>query len=1170
MPIREFATRNSQFAIGVRSKVLAAVALLLVLVQPALAQRDLKDIPVPDAEEERKSFRVADGFQVNLFASDPKIAKPIQMNFGPDGRLWIASSEVYPHIAPGQKANDKILVVEDADGDGVAEKTTVFAEGLFIPTGVLPGDGGVYVANSTELLHFKDTDGDGKADSKRVVLSGFGTEDTHHMLHTLRWGSEGFLYMNQSIYIHTHIETPYGVKRLGGGGIWWFRPDNLKMDVFMRGLVNPWGHQLDHFGQSFATDGAGGEGINHVVTGAYYFTAVGASRILHGLNPGSPKYCGLEIVSGQHLPDDWQGNLITNDFRGHRVCRFRLDDDGSGFVSRQEKNLIETEHGAFRPIDVSMGSDGAIYIADWYNPIIQHGEVDFRDPRRDHTHGRIWRVTHKARPVVPNPKLPEASTRTLLDQLQSPEGWTRRNAAQVLRESGKEKVLPELRRWVAEIDAKRDDADQFRLSALWIYQALDVVEPRLLAALLESNDFRIRAAATRVIQYWKDRLDAPLDLLAARIRDEHPRVRLEAVRALAGIPEVRSAELALSALDQKIDVNLEYALWLASRELAPQWLPGVASGELDFSGNVLRQIFALESLGTPESVPPLVRLLTAGKVSADQMPRVLAVVASLGGTAELRLVFDAATRADNKVPPEVRRALWSSMAEAGRKRNVRPDGDLSAIGPILNGDDAELKRFAASCAGFWKLEELRAQLGDLAGNASVDDEIRAAAMEGLVSLGGEETRRLLERLAAPKQSRITRLQATSALASLDLSAAAVPAVVLLKESNDSAGNEGPDALFAAFVERKGGPEALAAALDKQSIPPDVAKRGTRIVSSSGREYPALHTALITAGGITGGPRILTAEEMKSLVALVKEQGSAERGEAIFRRGDLSCFKCHSIGGVGGVVGPDLLSIGTSAQVDYLIDSLLQPNKHVKENYHTLVIQTDEGKVLTGIKVRQTDSELVLRDVEDREVSVPLGSIEEQTNGASIMPAGLTDKLTERELLDLVRFLSELGKPGPYAVGTARVIRRWQMLTPTREAGDRIRSTSFATAASDFPEFVWAPAYASVAGNLSTDVLAGLRATYAQKPGDRNTAFLRCELRATSAGNCRLKFNSTAGLQLWNGTTPVAVTDEILLPISEGTCRLTLSVNLDERSEPIRLEVLDGPSPAANVQIVGGK
>jgi putative membrane-bound dehydrogenase-like protein len=206
----------------------------------------VKPLPHPD-------FELGPDLEVNLWAENPELAKPIEMNFDTQGRLWIASSSVYPQIQPGQVADDKIIILEDTDHDGKADKSTVFADGLLIPTGVAPGDGGAYVANSTQLVFFKDTDGDGKADTKRIVLSSFGTEDTHHILHTLRWGFDGQLYMNQSIYIHSHIETPHGIVRLNSGGIWNFRPETMELGVHMKGLVNSWGHHFDKYGQSFAT-----------------------------------------------------------------------------------------------------------------------------------------------------------------------------------------------------------------------------------------------------------------------------------------------------------------------------------------------------------------------------------------------------------------------------------------------------------------------------------------------------------------------------------------------------------------------------------------------------------------------------------------------------------------------------------------------------------------------------------------------------------------------------------------------------------------------------------------------------------------------------------------------------------------------------------------------------
>src|SRR5262245_63727413 len=170
--------------------LLICVHLCSSVANPLFAQRDAK-VPDPDPEVERKTFQVARWFEVNLFAADPRLAKPIHMSWDAAGRLWVASSEAYPQIRPGQKANDKILILEDTRGAGKADRVTVFADGLLIPTALEPGDGGVYVGASTDLLHLADTKGTGKADRKRVVLSGFGTEDTHHMIHTLRWGHDG-------------------------------------------------------------------------------------------------------------------------------------------------------------------------------------------------------------------------------------------------------------------------------------------------------------------------------------------------------------------------------------------------------------------------------------------------------------------------------------------------------------------------------------------------------------------------------------------------------------------------------------------------------------------------------------------------------------------------------------------------------------------------------------------------------------------------------------------------------------------------------------------------------------------------------------------------------------------------------------------------------------------
>jgi len=1145
------------------SHALLGLAASLAIALPLYAQRDLAKIPNPDPELERKSFQVAKGFEVNLFAADPLLAKPIQMNFDAQGRLWVATSEVYPQIKPGQKANDKIIVLEDTRGVGKADKVRVFAQGLLIPTGVEPGDGGAYVADSTDLLHLRDTKGTGKADRRRVVLSGFGTEDTHHILHTFRWGPDGMLYFNQSTYIHSHIETPHGVRRLGGGGIWQFRPETMRLEVFTRGLINPWGHHFDRWGQSFATDGAGGEGINYMVPGAAYAWTPGVARIIQGLNPGSPKYCGEEVLSGRHLPESWRGNILTNDFRGHRVCRFVLREDGSGYAAQEKAELIKTNHPAFRPVDIKMGPDGAIYIADWYNPIIQHGEVDFRDPRRDHTRGRIWRVTFKGRPLVKRPRLVAATTENLLAALKAPEDWTRHFGKRVLKERGAAKVVPALAKWVKGLDAKDAEYEHHLLEALWTYQSLDVVEPKLLATVTQARDHHARAAAVRVLSHWHDHVPNRLELLAARVADDHPQVRLEAVRALAQVPSARAAELAMQALDRPVDKFLDYALWQTARDLQPHWLPALHQGKVNFGGKVRRLIFALEAVGSASAVAPLVNLVKAGKIPKEQEENVLTLVAALGGPQELALVFNLVTARDS-TPAGHRTRLLEALARAARQRGVRPAGDLSRVGTLLTSEDESLRSAAARIIGLWHMEALRGKLREFARAAKSSAEFRRAAIDGLARLGGKASRDTLVELAGGKQAFEVRMMAAIALAGVDLPAAARSAAELLTAT--PSGSD-PSDVVTAFLQRKNGVKLLTDALANRKLSADVAKVGVRTVRLSGQDAPDLLDALRKAGGLTEpGPRVLTAKEMRQLIADVKKLGDPARGEAVFRRKDQLCLKCHAISGAGGQVGPDLASIGASAQVDYLIESILQPNKAIKEGYHSLVVTTSSGRIINGIKVRETKTELILRDADDKEVGIPVKDIEEKNNGGSLMPEGLADTLTRAELIDLVRFLSELGKIGPYAVRKERLVRRWQALEPTRSAYGLLYRTSFGSATGNDPALTWSSAYSNVSGTLPLDAVPRFKMNK-----ERGTVgFIRYQLDVSTGGKVKLRLNSAAGLRLWVDKEPVEAQKEMVLDLASGVHTLTFAVDLGKRKKGMRCELNDVSGSKARVRIVGGK
>ncbi len=1123
-------------------------------------------------------FTVAEGLEITLWAENPHLAKPIQINFDAQGRLWVASSEVYPQIEPGQAAHDKIVVLEDTKGAGKADKATVFADNMLIPTGLAPGDGGVYVAQSTELLHLKDTNGDGKADVRRVVLSSFGTEDTHHNLHTLRWGPDGRLWMSQSIYIRSEVETPHGVVRLRSGGVFRFEPAAQKLEVVFKGWVNSWGHQFDEFGQSFMTDGAGGAGINWGLPGGMYVTYARARRILPSVSPGGyPKFASLEIIHSEHFPAHWQGRMVTCDFRANRVTSFSITEQGAGYVTKQEADICRTPNNTFRPIDVKLGPDGALYIADWSNPIINHGEVDFRDPRRDREHGRIWRVAVKGKAGLKNPSLAKASTSALLNELLSPNHFNSSQATRLLVEKGAANVAPGLKPWTAQLKTEKE-----QLAALWIHQSLNVPAPDLLAKLLAAQDGRIRAAAVRALGFATIGPAKPVRLvdangtastyltdagasfsesdtvahLARLVADPHPRVRVEAVRALAKFPSARSAELVLSAMDGIGSAPfLDYAVWLSINELAQPFLAALESGAWvpNSPAKQTQLEYALKALDPALAASSVAKLLAAKPLTKDGSGPWIELIGAAGGSAEINRLWEQVVKRDF-TDAALHRAL-NVLSRAARLRNVKPAGDASPGLALLSDANPATRVAFVNLLGAWKNPgPAFAEMVKLAGTENTPAEVRTALFGAFREMGAiPPVLAALQPLAAKASPAPVRRAAAVTLASLQPANFADLALDELAETKTDA--EALD-LWRSVLATKGAARQFGDKVgSRTALPAHVASSGLRAAREAAQPDATLVASLTRLANITAlSPDKLTPAKLKELADLAVKSGDPARGERVYRRAELGCVLCHSIGGVGGKVGPDMTSLGTAAPADYLVESLLLPNAKIKEGFHGINIETKDDLEYSGILVRETGQEVIVRNSQNQEVSVAKSNLRKRSNAAqSLMPTGLLDSVSDSDRNDLVAFLTRLGKAGDYDASKGGVARLWQFAAA---APADVKNDEAAWRSGKFPAKKTTPLISLVDGRLVAD---DLKATLTQTGSKERgvSVFVAAQFQSPKEGTGAFKIEGASKAGVFLDGKAVKVADDGSFSAGLAAGPHTLVLRLDPLALPESVRVKSG-------------
>ena len=458
---------------------------------------EAKELRYLTPEEDIAEMKVPEGFEVTLFASErefPELAKPVQLNFDNKGRLWVSCMPTYPQWRPGDsRPNDRLLILEDTKGKGKADKCTVFYSQLQCPVGFEFWHGGVLVASQPHILFLQDTNGDDKADVVEQWLDGFGSDDTHQSVNAWQWTPGGQLMLLEGVNMSTTVETPWGpFRNQATPGVYVFDPSALKLRHFVTpGYGNPWCYVYNGWGQGIVGDGTTAQQHwDPPLSGAQFNGRRGLRTVFD--NEGMRPVVGSELLFSRQFPDDVQGQFIfACVINMDGMPRFEVHDDGSGFSGHRLKRTVKDAQGKetqvpddflastdrnFRPVNPQVGPDGALYFGDWCNALIGHMQYSQRDPNRDHTRGRIYRMVYKGKPLLKPVTQFGKSALELLDQLREYELRTRYRARRELRDRSSDEVAAAVKAFVAKLDPNDTNYDRLMLEALWAQQSHHIVD----------------------------------------------------------------------------------------------------------------------------------------------------------------------------------------------------------------------------------------------------------------------------------------------------------------------------------------------------------------------------------------------------------------------------------------------------------------------------------------------------------------------------------------------------------------------------------------------------------------------------------------------------------------------------------------------------------------------
>ncbi len=1012
---------------------LSAAILLAVCARPTLAQKEYgfdnrksSGQPYLKPEESVKRMKVADGFEVKLFAAEPMVVNPIAMTVDERGRVWCIECFEYPkRTAKGKMPRDRIVILEDTDGDGVADKRTVFAEGKDFPvpfdmaSGLEVGDGGVYVGAPPYLFFIENkNDRPGKFE---ILLKGFGSQDTHETLNTFQWGPDGRLYGLHGVFTHSEVkpEQADGPGTRLNAGVWRYDTRARKFEVFAEGTSNPWG--MDH---------RNGDGqfilcccviphLFHISPGGTYKRQAGQS--FNSYAYGDIKeicdhtfhkesgwaHAGLISLDTPLMPPEYRDSVIFGSIHGCSIKRNVLRKNGSTYVASRADDFLQSGDKNFRPINLRWGPNGEIYCIDWHdqNPCSQ------ADPNSwDYEHGRVFRIQPRGLTTKKAEDLGARPVRELIPLLGDRNPWRARTAARLLAERGKELTD-------RDVNNLRGGVTYSSLPALWALYSTGHLDEKLAAGFLdqfkgeERNEPALRGWTIRLLSESGALSETMLKRFTALAASERSApVRLELASAALRLGKTQDTLPLLRALmghkEDAGDPVIPQMVWLAYEEK----LPSAAGAELDW----LKEHAAGNALIAETIVPRTMRRLVATGKAED----LAACVAFLGG------VTDSGVR---------RQALVGLTTGLQSRQVEAPAGWKAVFAELLKDRDAEVQRLARHLAiNFHDADAIRRAL-DLARDGRRPAAERAEAVRDLaLARPPEALRPLLEIIGGDANTEV-RVEAVRALSGYDSPEAiqAVPGPVL-------AGWKGyppevrTEAVNLLASRKEWAAQLLAAVGDKRVARTDL--NDNTILRIRALKDKGLNQQVEKVwGAVRDTPADLNALIDKLRVQIDEGRPSFARGQKVFEN---TCAKCHKLEGKGHSVGPEL--DGAGRDIEYLLINVIDPNRVVGAPYFTRLVTLKNGRVESGLLAAEDEKSVTLKGENDALKVIQRKDVDEiQVSQKSVMPEGLTGGMKPGEFRDLVRyvmlnpFLTEVVVSGPI---DAKDPRAGDVMSLVRDAG----------------------------------------------------------------------------------------------------------------------------------------